>query len=162
MESSSPESTAHSRDIEKSDSPRRAPPNSSSPPRRRGSSFRLLDSRLRGNDGGEGGLFVSNVASLQRRDGQLAVAPLFRLTPGGLAPRISIQIAQPGERPGRAGHRRGKPRTPRRPGAKLSGSKDPGWPALWKVVRHRRGKPRRGESLRSWTEGRTLAWRAPF
>src|SRR3972149_282428 len=84
------------------------------------------------------------------------------LTPAGLASRIPSQIAQPGERPGSAGHRRGKSRPPCRPGTKLSGSKDPGWPAPWKVVRHRRGKPRRGESLRSWTEGRTLAWRAPL
>src|SRR3972149_7716096 len=88
------------------------------------------------------------------------------LTRLGNPPRIFTQIAQPGERPGRAGHRRGKSRTPCRPGAKLSGSKDPGWPALWKVVRHRRGKsrpgsPGRDESLRSWTEGRTLLWRAP-
>ena len=68
------------------------------------------------------------------------------LTRLGNPPRISTQIAQPGERPGRAGHRRGKSRTPCRPGTKLSGSKDPGWPALWKVVRHRRGKSRPGKS----------------
>src|SRR3972149_2500151 len=45
------------------------------------------------------------------------------LTPAGLASRIPSQIAQPGERPGSAGHRRGKSRPPCRPPTKLSGSK---------------------------------------